>query len=777
MEVAYRDHLLNAVDHVSAKYLFLCAGSVNTTELLLRGVDGDRRTESDWHDAALGPGLTKSICELGKGYFVNADALAGIFDLERDAYPSAGPVITCALVYHGEKRGNAIGAFGLNAQLVPPKLPPVRKGVSPRSWFLIEDGGFPPAIARLLATFESPLALGRNRFDPDRLAPALLTAVRGLQASQPDRYQSIVDGLAAATAAGDLPDVLPKEFTKAATTLRQLAGSLRDAELKGLVAEIRDAVILNSKLFRFLKGCEVNTKCPKVWRWLYDVFVALTGVGDSELLATTLTATRQRYGTDDPKSVPERASHLLIREPYPINPSGSAFPPPPTGEPPPPEPPPRHQALLLAMGRDDMPADLALTADKRLVATFPEGGFPTLSEEERVMRGIADQLGGTLRSNPLWAFARRPVTVHSHGGCALGTVTDAWGEVAGYDNLFINDGSLLPTAVGVNPSSTIAAIAERNVRHFVIARLRRRLPDAWRRDIHAAKKWAAQQHAAKVALEPPTAAPIILNHKAIGFSFKEAMRGHVSELTPPDPCRLPPPGTTRIPLARFLRAEGDGRAAGVEVSFDLHAEVHDIGAFLNSLDHRMALTGMLNLGAGVVSPGPAAGIPIQDGTLSLLIDAAPDRRLMIYNMPFTYAGRQWTLLGQKEIQDDPGFDAWLDASTLYVEVVENRVETAHLLDAFGVGRPQTARGRGILSLGLHDFAQNQLRGLSAIGTDDPTRTIWTLGTFGLFFFGQMQGIYAPEIQSVLDMFSRSAWRTEKTTKRADSGPLNFLQGL
>jgi cholesterol oxidase len=40
-------------------------------------------------------------------------------------------------------------------------------------------------------------------------------------------------------------------------------------------------------------------------------------------------------------------------------------------------------------------------------------------------------------------------------------VVDANGEVFDNPNLFVLDGAIIPTATGVNPSLTIAAVAER----------------------------------------------------------------------------------------------------------------------------------------------------------------------------------------------------------------------------------------------------------------------------------------------------------------------------
>lgn len=56
-----------------------------------------------------------------------------------------------------------------------------------------------------------------------------------------------------------------------------------------------------------------------------------------------------------------------------------------------------------------------------------------------------------------------PNTVHPLGGCVRGVVTDPYGRVKGYDNLYVNDASLIPGYLGCNPYITITALAERNI--------------------------------------------------------------------------------------------------------------------------------------------------------------------------------------------------------------------------------------------------------------------------------------------------------------------------
>jgi cholesterol oxidase len=48
-------------------------------------------------------------------------------------------------------------------------------------------------------------------------------------------------------------------------------------------------------------------------------------------------------------------------------------------------------------------------------------------------------------------------------------VVDGWGAVHGCTGLYVCDGSVMPGAVGANPSLTIAAFAERAAAQIVAA--------------------------------------------------------------------------------------------------------------------------------------------------------------------------------------------------------------------------------------------------------------------------------------------------------------------
>ncbi len=80
-------------------------------------------------------------------------------------------------------------------------------------------------------------------------------------------------------------------------------------------------------------------------------------------------------------------------------------------------------------------------------------------------RRMADVLGGTPGGNVGEAF-NRPLTAHFIGGCTIGDspetgVVDPWQRLYGHEGLHVVDGSAVSANLGVNPSLTITAQAER----------------------------------------------------------------------------------------------------------------------------------------------------------------------------------------------------------------------------------------------------------------------------------------------------------------------------
>jgi choline dehydrogenase-like flavoprotein len=81
-----------------------------------------------------------------------------------------------------------------------------------------------------------------------------------------------------------------------------------------------------------------------------------------------------------------------------------------------------------------------------------------------VRLGSAKEIDAALDRAPWEAGRVRVATAHQMGGCAMGSdphtsVVDSTLRYHGLDNLFVVDGSVFPTSLGVNPQETIFGIA------------------------------------------------------------------------------------------------------------------------------------------------------------------------------------------------------------------------------------------------------------------------------------------------------------------------------
>ncbi len=100
----------------------------------------------------------------------------------------------------------------------------------------------------------------------------------------------------------------------------------------------------------------------------------------------------------------------------------------------------------------------------RMRSVLPDGVEPvpvSLPQADAAGRAVAEVSGGRAYTTLLESVLGIGATAHILGGAVLGEVVDAEHRVLGYDGLRIMDGSVVPENIGVNPSWTITALAER----------------------------------------------------------------------------------------------------------------------------------------------------------------------------------------------------------------------------------------------------------------------------------------------------------------------------
>lgn len=105
----------------------------------------------------------------------------------------------------------------------------------------------------------------------------------------------------------------------------------------------------------------------------------------------------------------------------------------------------------------------------------------------QVARTFATKVDGVARSSIFEVLFDVPTTAHILGGAVIAGgpergVVDARGEVFGHPGLFVIDGSMIPANLGVNPSLTIAALAEHALDHWPVkpgATFRPAVDPAW----------------------------------------------------------------------------------------------------------------------------------------------------------------------------------------------------------------------------------------------------------------------------------------------------------
>jgi cholesterol oxidase len=96
----------------------------------------------------------------------------------------------------------------------------------------------------------------------------------------------------------------------------------------------------------------------------------------------------------------------------------------------------------------------------------PERSVPGVGGLVDMHKKLSKATGGKPAVPVTWTALKHLVTPHPLGGCNMaaapsGGVVDDAGRVFGHKGLYVIDGAIVPRPIGLNPSKTIAALAER----------------------------------------------------------------------------------------------------------------------------------------------------------------------------------------------------------------------------------------------------------------------------------------------------------------------------
>ncbi len=373
-------------------------------------------------------------------------------------------------------------------------------------------------------------------------------------------------------------------------------------------------------------------------------------------------------------------------------------------------------AVFLAMGRDRALGRLELHPNTRRLRIIWDLGdnLPLYGAESRLVADVVEKMGGKPGYNPLWERLHQPVSVHNLGGCAMADdpaagVTDGEGQVHGYPGLYVLDGAILPSSTGVNPSHTIAAVAERNIERVV-----RR----WQK----APSWQAPQRADAVNVVEPMSRIVIqvggtlaTRKLPVGLLFTETMKGF-----------LAPAAAVPTAVADYVAAEKEGERAGRRAQFTLTITMADLDRFLVDAGHMGQAAGRVEI-TELTSPD---GTDVRSGVFNLFERTEEFyERKMLYALPFVGAdGADYRLDGFKEVKDNGHFDVWASTSTLYTVIRRGRSLTSPVVAA------------GVLRIHIPDF-MHQLTTFRALGAETLQEKASAMLRFNKLFLGSLWKVF------------------------------------
>ena len=125
-----------------------------------------------------------------------------------------------------------------------------------------------------------------------------------------------------------------------------------------------------------------------------------------------------------------------------------------------------HVMPWFAQARDAADGRLFLNNDRLDMHWDIAKSKKTMDAVVHMHQRLAQATQGMALTPLTWTLAHDLITPHPLGGCNMASTADAGvvdhkGEAFGHKNLFVADGAIVPKAIGLNPSRTIGALAER----------------------------------------------------------------------------------------------------------------------------------------------------------------------------------------------------------------------------------------------------------------------------------------------------------------------------
>lgn len=250
--------------------------------------------------------------------------------------------------------------------------------------------------------------------------------------------------------------------------------------------------------------------------------------------------------------------------------------------------------------------------------------------------------------------------------------------------------------------------------HYLVNFSQDRLVECVNRGVETARKWCKEQG---IALAPGPEVSTDVHTVETKLRFSEEMKGFVA-----------------LGEGDYDLGYANGKKLGTSASFYLTIAMDGVNRFIANPRHEAAATGF------VECPAFGGKRPVERGVFNLFVDDGDPRyRLMYYRLWFDDGkGRPLTLLGHKNVMNDPGFDVWADTTTLYTRILEG-----HVLENEDGGAKVLASG--ILRISLPDF----LKQLTTFRVEGPTAVdrVAALSRFGALFFGKLWDVYATNVLS------------------------------